>query len=536
MRIGVNCFMLRAHIGGLKQYFRNLFEWLLANDRQNEYLFFYFRHNVDELQKLRSDRWRSNAVLLEDQSQILDHLGKIDLFFCPFGPLWPRPVPLPTVMTLTDIQDVFYPEFFTPEELFIRADHFRGSAAMADRVITISEFSKQCITRHYGVPGHRVVVAHLCPDLPPFQTGRVAESWDPPLPTSDWLFYPANRWRHKNHETLLQALVLLREKGLAIPLVVTGYDMLNGYPLKTRVAELGLESQVWDVGYVSPEQLSFLYDKARLVAVPSLFEGFGLPLVEAMAAGRAVVASRASSLPEIGGDAVAYFDPLVPADMARVVRDFWLNERDRQDLIERGRQRVRGFSPQRMAASHLEAFEQAFRSFSWSRYLWQAVVSQRFHALRLRHLRRTAQHSLASLDGAADVTFRFAAGWYPPNFIEKKAVYWNSGHGRIDLTASRAGVAELSATLYTIRQPNEIEILLNGRPLHVCQFSGSGFGGTDIEGLPVELHEGLNRLDIQSRMSPLVPANDTRKLAVAVTSLRIASGPGEARADEKRAC
>ena len=98
MRIGVNCFMLRPHIGGMKQYFRNLFGWLLENDRQNEYLFFYFRHNVDELRKLRSDRWRSNAILLEDQSQILDHLGKIDLFFCPFGPLWPRPIPLPTVM------------------------------------------------------------------------------------------------------------------------------------------------------------------------------------------------------------------------------------------------------------------------------------------------------------------------------------------------------------------------------------------------------------------------------------------------------
>ena len=141
MRIGVNCFMLRPHIGGMKQYFRNLFGWLLENDRQNEYLFFYFRHNVDELRKLRSDRWRSNAILLEDQSQILDHLGKIDLFFCPFGPLWPRPIPLPTVMTLSDVQEVYYPEFFTPEELFIRADHFRGSAAMADRVITVSEFS-----------------------------------------------------------------------------------------------------------------------------------------------------------------------------------------------------------------------------------------------------------------------------------------------------------------------------------------------------------------------------------------------------------
>ncbi len=536
MRIGVNCFMLRPHIGGLKQYFRNLFGWLLENDRRNEYLFFYFRHNVDELQKLRSDRWRSNAILLEDQSQILDHLGKIDVYFCPFGPLWPRPVPLPTVMALSDVQEVFYPEFFTPEELFTRADHFRGSAAMADRLITVSEFSRQSIIRHYGVSGHRILVAYHCPDLPSFQAEGVAESWDAPLPTSDWLFYPANRWRHKNHETLLQALVLLKEQGLEIPLVVTGYDVPGGYPLQKRVVELGLEPQVWDVGYVSPEQLSLLYDKARLVVVPSLFEGFGLPLIEAMAAGRPVVAARASSLPEIGGEAVAYFDPLAPGDMARVVRDYWLDAGERRNLVERGRQRVRIFSPERMAASHLEAFEQAFRAFSWRRYLWQAVVTQRLHALRLRPLRRASQRSLASLEGAADVAFRFAAGWYPPNLIESKAVYWSSGNGRIEVTASRAGVAELSATLCTIQQPNEVEIRLNGRPIHVCSFCGNGFGSTDIEGLPVQLREGLNRLDIHSSKAALVPASDTRKLAVAVISLRLTPGPSEARADGKSAC
>jgi hypothetical protein len=380
------------------------------------------------------------------------------------------------------------------------------------------------------------LVAYHCPDLPTFRTGIVAKPWDTPLPTSDWLFYPANRWRHKNHEALLQALVILREQGMGIPLVVTGYDMPNGYPLKKRVAELGLESQVWDVGYVSPEQLSFLYGKARLVVVPSLFEGFGLPLVEAMAAGRPVVAARASSLPEIGGDAVAYFDPLVPADMARVVREYWLNERDRRDLIDRGHQRVRGFSAQRMAASHLEAFEQAFRSFSWWRFLWQASVSRRLHALRLQSLRRASQRSLASPDRAADVTFRFAAGWYPPNLVGEKSVYWNAGNGRIDVTASQMVTAELSATLYTIQQPNEIEIRLNGCPIHVCSFSGKGFGSTDLEGLPVQFLEGRNRLDIQSRMPPLVPASDTRELAVAVTSLRLVSGPGEACVVGRRAC
>ena len=84
MRIGVNCFLLQAHIGGLKQYFVNLFEWLLENDRGNTYVFFHFPHNASELAKLKSTRWKEAAILLQDQSEILKYLNQLDVYFCPF--------------------------------------------------------------------------------------------------------------------------------------------------------------------------------------------------------------------------------------------------------------------------------------------------------------------------------------------------------------------------------------------------------------------------------------------------------------------
>ena len=151
MRIGVNCYQLLPDIGGLKQYFLRLFRELLKNDEQNTYIFFYFSHNMDELSYLNDLHWKENAIELKDQKDVYEYLDKIDLYFCPFGALWPRPMPVPTVVTLVDIQEVFYPEYFTAQDLFNRHFHYKGSTKMADRVITISDFSRETIIKHHKI-------------------------------------------------------------------------------------------------------------------------------------------------------------------------------------------------------------------------------------------------------------------------------------------------------------------------------------------------------------------------------------------------
>src|SRR5262245_9329455 len=162
MRIGVNCYLLQPHIGGLRQYFLTLLRALLEDDRGDEYVLFWYPHNAGELEQLGTDRWRRHAVRLEDQRPVLAHLDRLHLYFCPFSALYPRPLPRPTVMTLVDIQEVFFPEFFTPGDRYIRELHFPGSTRMVDRVITISEFSRGAILAHHRLPGERVAVVHLC--------------------------------------------------------------------------------------------------------------------------------------------------------------------------------------------------------------------------------------------------------------------------------------------------------------------------------------------------------------------------------------
>jgi glycosyltransferase involved in cell wall biosynthesis len=384
MRIGVNCFLLQPHIGGLKQYFLTLFDELLAHDHENEYIFFWYPHNADELAKLRVDYWKERAIQLKyDQREVLAHLDRIDLYFCPFSALYPRPLPLPTVMTLVDIQEVFFPEFFAPDDRYMRDLHFSISTRMADRVLTISEFSKATLVEHHHLPQEKVVVAYLSADERFYRAEQVGQTLDRSLP-QDFILFPANYWKHKNHDRLLQALRLLRDEyGLCVDAVFTGFEQSNGYQLVDKAQEYGIAEQVHPLGYISIEELAYLYRRAQMLVFPSLFEGFGIPLVEAMAAGCPIVTSNTTSIPEVVGDAAILFDPTVPGEIAAAIKRVWCDETLRQRMIEQGTRRAQNFSSARMAQAHLRAFSEAPKVYSYRRYLWNQRVYQYYHRARV---------------------------------------------------------------------------------------------------------------------------------------------------------
>lgn len=394
MRIGVNCFLLQPHIGGLKQYFLTLFRELLERDDAHEYVFFWYRHNADELERLGTDRWRRHAVLLDDQRDVLEHLDRIDLYFCPFSALYPRPVPRPTVMTLVDIQEVFYPDFFAPADRYSRELHYPGSTRMADRVITISEFSRQTLIEHHRLPAERVKVAYLCADE---RFARSAEIARPPAASlpGRFLFYPANLWKHKNHEVLLRALRLLRdERGRRLDLVLTGFGQDAGSPIVAAAETHAVRDQVHPLGYLAVEEMAYLYQRAEMLVFPSLFEGFGIPLVEAMAAGCPVVAARATSIPEVVADAAELFDPASPAALAAAIERVAEDEAWRETLRARGFRRARAFSAARMAEDHRAAFREAAGAYSAPAFVWRRWVTGYWHRARLEwrwraHHRRT---------------------------------------------------------------------------------------------------------------------------------------------------
>jgi glycosyltransferase involved in cell wall biosynthesis len=390
MRIGVNCYQLLPDIGGLKQYFLRLFRELLKNDEQNTYLFFYFSHNLDQLSHLDDLNWQENAIELNDQQEVYEHLDKIDLYFCPFGALWPRPVPVPTVVTLVDIQEVIYPEYFTAQDLFNRHFHYRGSTKMADRVITISEFSRQTIVKYHKISPHKICVIQLCADDLFYQKRVGNYHSNNTLSNGEYIFYPANFWQHKNHDRLLKALKWLKnEKRLNVNAVLTGQEVANGFPISEKIREYGIEDQVKYPGYLDVEQIVQLYSKAKFMVFPSLYEGFGMPLVEAMAAGCPVAASNLTSLPEIGGDAADYFDPFSIESIGGTIEKLWLDSSHRNQLIKKGYRRAQDFSAIKLADSHKRIFHEAADIFSRIRYNWNRWAYQYYHLslVTLKHRR-----------------------------------------------------------------------------------------------------------------------------------------------------
>jgi len=160
----------------------------------------------------------------------------------------------------------------------------------------------------------------------------------------EFLLYPAATWPHKNHLSLLRAMHILKRRGFRGELVLTGMAMQNhSFVLKT-IRELELQDNVRVLGYVPDEDMPALFCAATLMVFPSLFEGFGIPVIEAMAVGCPVACSNVTSLPEIVGNAALMFDPREPDNIAETIWKIWNDDSLQETLRNRGLERAKLFS------------------------------------------------------------------------------------------------------------------------------------------------------------------------------------------------
>lgn len=397
MRIGVNLLPLfPGQIGGMETYACSLLAHLAAIDRQHHYYLFVARHNQHlfdfphpKLTKVRTislqgfgyatgglaglaarvarriprlARFVGNTVASADMLRSIRRHG-IDLWFCPLIDLAPRHLRLPSVVSVPDLQPEFYPDFFKRDWLEWSRRRYPASCRDSTKVITLSEFSRRTIVERYGVPPEKVHAIPLAMSaeflLPQDDSAVAAVKAKYALPP-DYAFYPANTFPHKNHATLMKAMHLLRTKrGSQLSCVFTGVRR-GGHDAFLKAAEdLGLTQQVHVLGYVERRDLPLLYRGARFLVFPSLFEGFGLPLLEAMASDCPVVCSRVAGIPEVVGEAALFFDPHDPEDMADAMHCILTDERLGRSLVQAGRDRCRQFSWERTARETLEVLEEA---------------------------------------------------------------------------------------------------------------------------------------------------------------------------------
>jgi glycosyltransferase involved in cell wall biosynthesis len=305
--------------------------------------------------RTRGRRRRSDSLreLIRDE--------RIDMWFCPFTNLEPRVCPVPAVITVYDLQHEHLPEFFDAGELHHRRQFYPESCTAADHVIAISEFTRQGVISHYGVEPSRVTAIPLAAgsDFAWRDAGtRVADVRKRYRLPSRYVLYPANTWHHKNHARLIAALARYRQDtGEALALALTGVGKEGEAGLKAAVDRDGLAESVHVLGYVPRADLPALYAGAACLVFPSLFEGFGIPLVEAMLVGCPVAASNATSIPEVVGDAAILFDPSDPLDIARAIATIVRDPTTAAELVRRGRARAGCFSGSRTAELTIELFE-----------------------------------------------------------------------------------------------------------------------------------------------------------------------------------
>lgn len=289
-----------------------------------------------------------------------------DVLFCPFTAPTFHERGIPTLCTLYDLQFAVYPQFFDDADFAYRRSVMLDAARKATMLAAISDFSRDAAIRYASIQPARIETVYLR------MAGRFADASASGsnllgglgLSPGNYLLYPANFWRHKQHEMLLTAFGMACQAGLppGIRLVLTGAPGGRQQYLAGAARALGLGDRVIFPGYLDDAELAIVLEHAHGLVFPSLYEGFGLPVLEAMAAGVPVACSNSTALAEIAADAALLFDPRKPADVSRAILGLVLDGAVREDLVARGRERAHAFSDrERMVADYRRLLAQVIR-------------------------------------------------------------------------------------------------------------------------------------------------------------------------------
>lgn len=307
-----------------------------------------------------------------------------DVFFSPTH-YAPRFCPVPSVISIMDLSFFKFPEMFKKKDLAQLKSWTAYSVKKAARILTISQASKNDIIKHYKVPEEKIVVTY-----PGYKKDtRILRYKDINQDTGilgykdikmniekikakykikgDYILYVGTLQPRKNLKRLIKAFREVRGqrseiKGRGLTLVICGKKGWLYDEIFQKVKELNLEKNVVFTGYVPNEDLPALYKGAKCFVLASLYEGFGIPVLEAMSFGCPVVISNVSSLPEIGGRAAIYVDPYDVKDIARgIIEVLEFNDSNYQTLVKKGLAQAKKFSWEKCAKETLKVLEEAAR-------------------------------------------------------------------------------------------------------------------------------------------------------------------------------
>lgn len=377
LRIGVNAlYLIPGGVGGTEIYLRNLLAALARIDRRNQYWVYVNRETGPDLcpvapnfAPIETDvkaSFRPGRLLWEQTRLALDTFeSKPDILFSP-GFTSPRLCRGRKVTVIHDLQHRRQPKNFGFFERAAWEWSVKSSVRSSERLIAVSRHTKAEITEVYGTPPERIdVVPHGVE--PDFFGLRENEAYEPSIPTAAGL--PDGRYLlavstlhpHKNWDRLLAAYKHLADDGLELNLAVCGLPGKHQEAVRTSIAEMGLSERVHLLGWQPRRTLIGLFKFADALVFPSTFEGFGMPVLEALAAGLPVVCSDIPPLREIADGAACFVDPHSADSIAEGVRATLADPKTRGERVRAGLERAAGATWERAAERTLAAFLEAAR-------------------------------------------------------------------------------------------------------------------------------------------------------------------------------
>lgn len=383
MRIGIDARLFHVNTG-IGRYTRSLFfEFLQQQPQTDDQIILFYDRPIDRasffpapLNSAFAQSDRIQVVTRSCQRRIvwtnwslppLLRQQKIDVYHgvCNFE--LPIRKMCRYVVTIHDLVPLFFPELVPKKHLLFFKLFITRAAQTADIIITDSEHSKQDICRYLRVTEKKVRVIHLgytplpLPQDAEEQRRRVLERYGIRQP---YLLFVGVIEPKKNLDRLIEAFALLRKEQRIdeqIQLVLAGGKGWFCEPIEQKIAELQFETSVILTGFVPDDALPLLYSGAEAFVFPSIYEGFGLPVVEAMSYGAPVITSNVSSLPEIAGNAAIFVTPTAPESIAEGIKSVLKNPEKREQMKEAGRLRAQHFSWPRTAEETYRVYQEVFR-------------------------------------------------------------------------------------------------------------------------------------------------------------------------------
>jgi glycosyltransferase involved in cell wall biosynthesis len=356
---------------GIGRYMKCLVEAIVEQEPQHEYLLIMPPDaeraiSVDD-RRVRKLSSKLKYYSIQEQIQLPGILrrNKIDLFHSPHF-MMPLLRPCPCIVT---IHDVIY--LACKEDLPSRVGrlYYRGmmsaSLRMADRIITDSEFSKQEIVRHLHADPSKIEVIYpgVAAQFQKIADASVLQAvYSKYRISGQFILYTGIYKPRKNHAGLLHAFQRFLANGGQGQLVIAGPLNEGAGELIELAEKLGIKKQVVFAGFVDDLDLQALYSAAHVYACPSLYEGFGFTVLEAMACGVPVVCSTAASLPEVAGQAALYADPRNPKEFAQALHRAFFDTEIRRLLVEKGRNNCQRFRWDNAAQQTLTVYHDAVRT------------------------------------------------------------------------------------------------------------------------------------------------------------------------------